>query len=285
MLKPVKKDLSDLNLFGSVIVGYGVSCVIPRLGELYRALFFGKWEGISRTTVIGTIILERIIDIIGFAIAAVLSILIFSGNLLDEIIWLKTSLLIGFIFILVMILMLVLLTKFERRFIKLFLKLLGKINLKLALKVETIIVTLVDGLNCIQGFKNFILIVIISALIIIAYAANSYVGFYIIDVPYNHEITFSLAWIVMTISAFGSLIPTPGGVGTYHAISIFVLTQIYNFNYDLSAAYALITHFITYIGFVLSTIAVIFAINKTREGRGLPKETFLSVFKSRKGDS
>lgn len=280
MLKSVKKDLSEVNLFGSVIIGYGVSCVIPRLGELYRGLFLGKWEGISRSTILGSIIVERFIDVISFAFAAVLSILIFPGNLLGEINWLRISLLIGFIFIVIFTFLLIILIKYEEHLIHTFIKLSKKFNEKFASKLEKLLTTLIDGLACVQGFKNFLFIMLISSLIVIAYALNSYVGFYIIDMGDYSRINFSLAWVVMTISAFGSLIPTPGGVGTYHAISIYLLVQIYNFDSQISAAYALITNFITYTGFVIATVIMMIIINRMRAKKKLPKETFITVLKS-----
>ena len=43
MLHSVKIDLSLRNLFGAVMIGYGVNCAVPRLGEVYRAFFLGKW--------------------------------------------------------------------------------------------------------------------------------------------------------------------------------------------------------------------------------------------------
>jgi len=49
MLNSVKKDVSIKNLFGALMVGYGVNCVLPRVGEISRAILIGKWEGLSRT--------------------------------------------------------------------------------------------------------------------------------------------------------------------------------------------------------------------------------------------
>ncbi len=96
------------------------------------------------------------------------------------------------------------------------------------------------------------------------------------------EITFSMAWVFMTISAYGVLIPTPGGTGSYHIISIFVLSQLYSFNYEVSAAYAILTHFIQYVVFIISTILIIVIVNKFRASKGENKENFLSVFNSTK---
>ncbi len=87
----------------------------------------------------------------------------------------------------------------------------------------------------------------------------------------------------MTISAFGVIIPTPGATGSYHLIVIFVLVNIFNFDTDISGAYALITHTTTYVLFILSTIGLTYLINKRQQTKGLPSANFLTVFKTKSG--
>ena len=278
MIKSVKKDVSTFHLFGSVMVGYGVSCVIPRLGELYRGLFFGRWENISRSSAIGTIVVERIIDIATFALAALISVSLYSGDLYNEVSWLKTSLIIGYILIFLATVFLFLLVRYQELFKKIFLKLAAKINKHLENRLEGLFNTLISGLSSIKGTKNIIMLIIWSAVILLLYALNSYVGFYIFGMESTGRVTFAMAWIVMTISSFSAMIPTPGGTGPYHLISIFVLTQLFRFGYEVSAAYALLTHFISYLLFVISTLIIIYIVNVSRLKKGLKRESFLSVF-------
>lgn len=278
MMDTVKKDVSQWHLFGSVLVSYGVSCVVPRLGELYRGLFLGRWEGISRSTVIGTVVVERIIDISSFAFAALISVSIYSGNLYDKIVWLKTSLGIGFLLIFILTISLIVLVRFQTSIKNVLVKFANKISHKLADRLSLIFDTLISGFASIRGIKNIFFIVMWTVVILLLYALNSFVGFYILNMDSNNNITFAMAWIVMTISSFGVMIPTPGGTGPYHAISIFVLTQLFLFGNEISAAYAILTHFINYFLFVISTLFVIYIVNKQRDKKGLRKETFLSVF-------
>ncbi len=279
MLKPVKENCSTSHLFGAIMVGYGVSCLIPRLGELYRGLFLGRWEGISRSTVIGTIVIERIIDIALFGIAALISVSLYSGNMYNEIVWLKASLLIGLIFILAATIFLVLLVRFQKKFSSALVRLAEKINKKYADKLKEIFETLVEGLSSIRKTGNVLAILLWSVVILLLYAFHAQVGFYIVGMQSTGKINFELAWIVMTISSFGSIIPTPGALGSYHIISIFVLTKLFGFDYESSAAYAIITHFISYVTFILSTVVIVYFVNRSRQRKGLTKETFLSVFK------
>jgi len=90
------------------------------------------------------------------------------------------------------------------------------------------------------------------------------------------KVTFSLAWILMTVSSFGVVIPTPGGTGPYHMISIFVLTRLYNFNYETSAAYSILTHFISYIAFIISSLVLITRLTSGGKEKDCRKKLFFS---------
>ena len=65
-----------LRVVGYTFVGYLANNVLPaRLGELVRAHALGEGEGISRTTVLGTVVVERILDtviVVGLAALAVI---------------------------------------------------------------------------------------------------------------------------------------------------------------------------------------------------------------------
>ena len=92
ILNSVKPDTSMKNLFGALMVGYGVNCVTPKLGEVTRAVLIGKWEGFSRSSMFGTVILERVIDIISLGISVIIALFFTSLDLSEKFPWLITSL-------------------------------------------------------------------------------------------------------------------------------------------------------------------------------------------------
>ncbi len=281
IIKSVKENTSVLNLFGATMVGYGVNCVVPRLGELYRGLFLGKWEGISRSSMIGTIVLERVIDLLVLGFSVLLSVAIYSGDLLQEFTWLKSTLYLGFFVIFLMILFLFLIVKFKSKFYDFIIKIVGKLSKKSADGLARVFHLLTDGFSSIKSTKNYILVIFLSALIMLLYALTAYIGFYILHMDQIQHVDLSMAWIVMTISAFGVIIPTPGATGSYHLIVISVLVGLYSFSNEISGAYALVTHAITYILFILSTILLTYFINKKQRSKKLPVANFITVFKTK----
>jgi uncharacterized protein (TIRG00374 family) len=276
----VKKETSLVNLFGATMVGYGVNCVVPRLGELYRGLFLGKWENISRSSMVGTIVIERVIDIIVLGFSVLISVAIYSGDLFKDVVWLKSTLYLGFLIIFLLVVFLYLLVKFKEKFYNIILRYAGKISTKLADGLGRIFHLLTDGFASLKGRKNFISVILLSVAIMLLYGLTAYIGFYILHMDDIQSVSFSMAWIVMTISAFGVIIPTPGATGSYHLIVISVLVGIFNFSSEISGAYALLTHATTYILFILSTIFSTYFINKKQASKGLPVANFITVFKT-----
>lgn len=68
IMAPVRR-FAYSQVFYGLLVGYAANYVLPaRLGEVVRADFFGRRYGISRLTVIGTIVVERLFDVIVFLI-------------------------------------------------------------------------------------------------------------------------------------------------------------------------------------------------------------------------
>ncbi len=282
ILGNVKRDVSILNLFAAMMIGYGVNSVIPRLGEIYRAFFLGKWEGLSRTSMFGTVIIERLIDILALFFSVFASVLIYSGDIYAQVPWLKTTLVLGGIISGTLLAGIIAIVLSGERSYFLLIKLAEKFSVKFAEKLAEFFDSLIEGFASVKGKKNIFAILFLTFVIMALYGLNSLVGFYILGLGGYPQVSYSTAWILMTISAFGIVIPTPGGIGSYHAIVIFVLTVLFGFSPDEGAAYAILTHSISYFGFIFLAIIFLFLANNRQAKLGLPKQNFWSVLKREK---
>ena len=283
MISSSRPHASVVNLFAATMIGYGVNLVVPRLGELYRSFFGGRWENLSRTSMLGTVIVERVIDIIVLGISVLVSAIIYSGDLYVEVTWLESAVILGFIAMGIVVILLALLIIFKDVFINISVKILSKISEKLAQKINYVLSMLVDGFSSLKGYKNYLITISLSALIMILYAFTGWLGFYVLHLNEVYNTTFSMAWVVMTVSAFGIVLPTPGGTGTYHFIAISTLVNLYGFTEELASAYALYNHTTASLVFVILTVVMINYVNWRRKKQGLSKENFFSVIKSNKG--
>ncbi|GBD90478.1 hypothetical protein BMS3Abin04_01195 [bacterium BMS3Abin04] len=281
IIHSVKPDTSILNLLGAIFVGYGVNCAVPRLGELYRPLFLGRWENISRTSMIGTIIVERVIDFLILGISILVSVIIYPGNLFSEFSWLKSALGLMFTGIFAVIIFLYLLVRFKEKFYNVIISFVSKISEKIADKLAEVFHLLIDGFSSIKTLGSLLSIISLSVIMMLLYGFTSYIGFLMLRMNDIQPVTYGMAWVLMTISAFGVIIPTPGATGSYHWITKSVLVGLFNFGKDISSAFAILTHLITYIMFILTAIFFAFFINKKQAKKGGLTVDFLSAFKAR----
>ncbi len=265
ILNSVKPDASIKNLFGALMIGYGVNCVTPKLGEVTRAVLLGRWEGLSRSSMFGTVILERIIDIISLGLSVVVAIFLTTENLSDKFPWLITSLYIMAGVIIVSIIFLSLILELKEKFSSLIVKILGKISTKLAKRVAYIFRMLAEGFASLKGAKNYFGTVFLTLIIMLLYAFGSYAGLRMLDLQNIQPVTFSMGWVIMSISAIGVIIPTPGSTGSYHTLAKSTLVLIYGFSETIGAAYAFLTHIISYVLFIITALLMFFALNKQKE--------------------
>ena len=74
LLEPMNCKASTANSFHAVILGYLVNMALPRVGEITRPAILSKLEKIPFNKLVGTVLVERIVDLI---ITIILAITIF----------------------------------------------------------------------------------------------------------------------------------------------------------------------------------------------------------------
>jgi len=258
MIESFKSDVKIVNLFSAVIIGYGVNVILPRFGEVARAMSIGSLEGISRVSSLGTVVIERVLDLIFLILTVLIGLSMFREVLESEYPWIYSSIYIGIAAFVASILVLGLIIKYQRKVLVLIDKLFLKMNFKILNKATLFTSKIIDGFDSIKSRKNLLLVIFMSPIIWITYAVGAYLGLYMMNMQKIVPVDFSFGWIIMSITTFGILIPTPGSTGSYHAFCKSVLTMILGFAVDISLAYALLTHFLSTLPFLLISIILFF---------------------------
>ncbi len=259
ILHSVKPDVKIKHLFGALMVGYGVNCVTPKLGEVTRAILIGKWENLSRSSMFGTVIVERVIDILALGLAVLVSAFVWSSSLYESFPWLKSTLYISAIFMIVILALIYFSVKFKEKFYGAILKIIGKLSVKLSERLGYIFEMLIQGFTSLKGTKNYFFTVALTIILLLVYACGAFLGFYMLDMQ---NVTFTMGWVLMSISAIGVVIPTPGATGSYHALAKSTLVLLFGFGETISAAYAFLTHIVSYILFILTALIMFLILNK-----------------------
>ena len=63
------------NTFAAVMVGYLANFAFPRLGEVLKCTILGKYEKVPPDKLVGTILVERAVDLLSFGIVIIISLL------------------------------------------------------------------------------------------------------------------------------------------------------------------------------------------------------------------
>jgi uncharacterized protein (TIRG00374 family) len=261
ILHSVKKDVSVKNAFGALMIGYGVNFVVPRVGEISRAALIGKWEGLSRSSMFGTVIIERVIDVIFLGLTLLLSVYL-SRDLFINFPWLKSTLYITFVLMFIAIFSLYLTIRLKAKFYNIIIKMVSRFSVKLAAKAAHIFEMLTEGFASLRGTRNYLLTILLSCGIMFVYALTSYIGFFTLGMQdMGIPVNFKLGFILMSISAVGVVIPTPGGTGSYHTIAKSVLV-FFGFSLNISLAYAFLTHIISFFLIIFLALISFFLLNK-----------------------
>lgn len=262
-----EKVPTKTTLFTGVMFGYLVNIPLPRVGEVARPVYVAKQVDESSSKIIGTIVLERIVDVIGMLLlmAFVVVFLVADPQVLSRLFGIDitssdtqldlifTLGKFGFIAVAGIGVLYWLFKKAGERTE-------GKIA-DLAHKIQLIIRTFVDGVLAIRELKNWPLFIFHSILIWVFYISMTYIGFFMFDMQGEFGLGFTEATVLTVVSAVGIAIPTPGGIGTYHLFITKALFIFYAVPEATGLAYATIAHAATLL-LVIIVSPTLLAIDK-----------------------
>lgn len=244
--------VSRRNTFVSVMVGYMANYAGPRLGEVIRTANVARQEKRSFSAVLGTVVAERAVDMLTFGLCLATIPLIYADQLLP--LW-------------------ALLTEPVASWLTatpawiLWGAGLGASVLGLSawylvwkgLSGGSRLAALADrfrtGLLSVLRTGRTVQVVLMTLAIWICYGFMAWLPFLMLGQGGPFGIGPVDAWGLMLIGAVGVIIPSPGGIGTYHFITIQALALLYGMPQTDAASYALLTH----TGQMLLYVAVGFA--------------------------
>ena len=252
------------NAFFTIMVGYFANMGLPRVGEVIRAGLFARYESVGAEKVMGTIVVDRILDLLSLLFAIVLLILLqgnvllayFKGTLSESVFgqaWLYYVLL-GFV-------LLVFFTYRFRHVIK---------KWNLYLRIHHLVEGFRDGLRSLKRAKHPWLILLDTVLIWLMYFLMMFLCFKAFDPTTSLGPMAGL--MVFVFGGLGVVFPSPGGMGTFHMMVITALTM-YGVHGDDAFSFANIQFFSVQIfGTILFGIIglIVLPIINKRYNRNVP---------------
>ncbi len=213
LIEPMGYKPKIKNTFLAVMVGYLANLAFPRLGEVVRCGLLDRYEKIPFTKLVGTVVVDRILDLITFALLFFLLLAVNFGTLQS---YVYEHFYLGFaakfgninLFKLLMFLVSVLILCGILFFI--FRKKIQK-N-KFYQKIKEQFLHLWEGMLTLKDLKRPGLFIFHSVMIWVFYFLGAYLTLYAIGGIENKSLVVGLAALVF--GAIGPMV-TPGGIGLY----------------------------------------------------------------------
>ncbi|MGL6021945.1 MAG: lysylphosphatidylglycerol synthase transmembrane domain-containing protein [Chitinophagaceae bacterium] len=197
--------------FLALMIGYFANTFIPRLGEIIRCSTLAKQKKIPSSNLLGTIVVERAIDLISlivlFFIILLLSFSTFSEYAYKNF-WVDIDkekiileLLIGLLIMVGLIIFIV--------------KILTKSNNKIIKSIVAFFWGIKEGVIAIKNLKEKKLFLIYTVLLWFFYALAIYISFFAFQE--TKHLSFIVALVLLAFGSIGMIV-TPGGIGAYQLL-------------------------------------------------------------------
>lgn len=254
------------NAFMAVLVGYFANLGLPRLGEVVRAATISKYENIPVDQTVGTIVTDRVIDIISILAITLLALIIEYEVILNFFIsnidlsdkfslfkWLGAMgmvILLGFWF----------------------LKKYWNPKGSLALKIKKFGLGIKQGILSISKIKKPFIFVLHSINVWLMYFFMAYFCF-LAFAPTSH-LSPVVALVVYVFGSWGVVIPSPGGMGTYHflaqsALGLYGVSGEDGFSWANISFFSLQISASVFLGLI--SLILLPILNKTKKDASLEK--------------
>lgn len=239
LIESLGKKPRTVNTFLAVMVGYFANLALPRMGEISRCGVISKYEEISFSKLVGTVVLERILDIIMLIIFLLIALStqfseiahFFTNNpeVSSKLSGVFASLNTLFFLIGISLIIWILRTKFK--------------NSLVFKKIDTILSNFMDGLRTIKKLDNKIPFILHTIFIWVMYYLMTYICFFSFGFTSNLPAIAGLTVFVM--GSFGMVAPVQGGIGAWHFMVIgtllVYLPEVANIE-NMSRSFALVVH-------------------------------------------
>lgn len=247
MLEPMGFHPRLSTTFHSVMIAYLANMAVPRLGEITRCGIVQRYEKVQFDKAVGTLVLERSIDLVCLFLATGLLFVtqfarihtFFSDKVIEPIgAKLQFSTQTMLILIAIGVLLIAGIWVFVRRFS----------HTDTYLRLRILLLNVRDGVYSIRHLKNFRLFLLYTFLIWFCYFATAWLALYALSQTSHMGPNEALAVLV-----FGTvgIISTPGGIGAYQLIVTETLVALYGLDRTYAISFS-------WLAWTCQTIMIIF---------------------------
>ena len=249
LLKPINYNVNSFRAFIAVMVGYFANLLLPRMGEITRCAILKKTDNVALPASLGTVISERILDLILLILLIFSTIIIefktlktFLTNYIDSILSgfnLANYLVMGGILFFIILIGIYLFRR-NKESIR---------SSSLYQKFRPMVYDLISGLKSIRKVKEKTAFFVSTVMIWVLYYLMSYI--IIFSFPETSDLDFFAGLSILMAGGLGMAAPVQGGIGTYHAFVGGVL-MLYGISKEDGVLFATLLHTSQFVSIVIT---------------------------------
>ncbi len=232
---------------GATFIGYLVNYAAPRAGEVARAANVSARSGLSFPAVVGTVVAERVLDVVSLAVALVLVVALYGDRVafitegLGQAVAAAlaglsvTVVVVGALALAALVAVAVRIARRQARGPQTGGPQTGG-------RFAGLLAGFRDGLGAVARTRRPVALVGSTVLLWATYAVMADLPFRLLGLSATYGLSLVDAFAVMAVGAVGMALPSPGGAGSYHYATVQALTQLFGVGASDAATYALLAH-------------------------------------------
>jgi uncharacterized protein (TIRG00374 family) len=246
-------------VFRTTVIGFAASALLPaRAGEVIRPYLLAKREGLSVASTFATILVERILDLVGVLIllaaflvwfdpgleardSAVFSAIRFGGLIMAPI-------------AVAALLLMFFMAGHPDRLHAWLLKAEAILPARIATAIARLAKTFAEGFAVVRRPERLVAALAWSLVIWIFIAA----GIWTLSLAFGIDMPFTGGWLMLAPLVVGVAVPTPGGVGGFHEAYRLGATSFFGADNDVAVAGAIVLHAISVVP--VSIVGLLFIV-------------------------
>ena len=217
LLRPVAPDVTLVDATLALTICYTVNLAIPRAGEAARALSLRWVRGANVSAVMGTIVVERVIDLLWLIVFIAASAALLPGQIEEAFPRIRPAATLALVLSVAGLAGMVVVSAYQDRGVAFVRRLLEHVSPRLANTIADLLSRFIHGLTALRSPSAYAEILISSLLLNMGYMLITWLSFAAFgfhEAPWN--LGLEAALVVMAISSVGVVVPSPGGIGSYH---------------------------------------------------------------------
>jgi uncharacterized protein (TIRG00374 family) len=234
--------------FRWTVIGFAALSVLPaRIGDLIRPYMLAKQEGLSATAAFATVVMERILDLMIVVLLLATYIWVFADPSAIPV-SMKASAAVASLGTAVMLGIMWLLASHPEQIGRLVLWTGRVFPKRLAEKLAELASLFSSGFAASRSPRAMLMATLWSLPIWLAIAAEAW----FVTIAFGIPMPFAGSFLIQAFLVIGVAVPTPGGVGSYHAAYRYAVTTFFGAPESEAVAAAIVLHAISFFPIVVA---------------------------------